>query len=137
MRENRGEVFRTATGADSLSQENQNGCGSLFKGDKMKTKNKAASFTPGPWNIQRKGVVAFIEGRTLGVHPVAQWVYNDADARLIAAAPELLAALKSVELLLQNVSMKNKATGEARPAVEGNTYKAVVAAIAKAEGEAS
>jgi hypothetical protein len=46
--------------------------------------------TPGPWTVSGGTI------RNLHGHLVADFHSTDADARLIAAAPELLAALRSI-----------------------------------------
>ena len=59
--------------------------------------------TPGPWTIQHHGrsegcnhQAAAIEGTPMQERPIAQWVYKEADARLIAAAPEMAEILKRI-----------------------------------------
>jgi len=58
------------------------------------------SFTPGPWKITTVGNVFADHGRHICTawaphkEDVANWQILDANARLIATAPELLAALK-------------------------------------------
>ena len=62
------------------------------------------SWTPGPWKIQRTNQGVFIEGnveKPIGylalirpVHPDGNRVMEDANAALIAAAPELYEALE-------------------------------------------
>ncbi len=91
--------------------------------------------TPGPWSVRFDFVVqatSFDDGRLV---PVAQpyGVNSDgtdlfANARLIAAAPELLEALQNMVRLYY---------GEDRQSQAGQYARAAVAAIAKATGEES
>ena len=98
----------------------------------MKTENKV-SHTPGPWNIEE------YNNQTLEIWPQQQNGYgciakidklfgqftdSQANARLIAAAPELLEALKAASILL------DKKPDNFMMAVE----LIVNQAIAKAEG---
>ncbi len=90
--------------------------------------------TPGPWesdeslrSIKVKGRWESIPTWTIwpcdldnGVRWIAQHIDSTADARLIAAAPDLLAALKTI-------------VGSAKRGFPGN--EAALAAIAKAEGK--
>ena|SRR5580765_6125700 len=96
----------------------------------------AMKHTPGPWgaynlskgNIAietREGVrVANASGDTCDV---------EANARLIAAAPELLAALKAAYSALALIDDFGTATGE-NPDVQNAALDQARAAIAKAEG---
>ncbi|PJL51459.1 hypothetical protein B9Y74_05540 [Stenotrophomonas maltophilia] len=96
--------------------------------------------TPGPWGIERTDdtnwigfmrphdpkkvelIVCTTSRELLTDEALAR---NDANARLIAAAPDLLAALQVAELALRERGLR--ACGE---------YKQIEAAIAKATGEA-
>ena len=71
--------------------------------------------TPGPWQV--------IGGNVYGDNLRALLPMNGADARLIAAAPELLAAL---EMVMENYGSEYKFT---------DTFIYARAAIAKAKGE--
>lgn len=61
--------------------------------------------TPGPWTVKGRKMEARIHGNVEGgpvaiVPYVTEWasnVYDEANARLIAAAPDLLAALVKLE----------------------------------------
>jgi hypothetical protein len=109
----------------------------------------AAQHTPGPWEVDSGGIQEFHVGSDgVGVpvvpiykqdgylsHPVA-WVHPylylgdpTADAHLIAAAPELLAALKA---LLENDAVNVWVGGN--PNVINAVVEQGLAAIAKAEG---
>ena len=93
----------------------------------MKTKN--AAHTPGPWDVyagKTRGLDRIIvdEKNNQIAHAIDLNEYQkdaevDANARLIAAAPDLLAALKT--------SQENRMPGDVG-------YEASRAAIAKAEG---
>lgn len=105
-----------------------------------------SNHTPGPWNADEQpdaygyGTIRPCDGTENGdtsAQPIAT-VYEYANARLIAAAPDLLAALRAaVEYLGCALAGANlKATGYDREAgVE--EYQAALAAIAKAEGRRS
>lgn len=89
------------------------------------------SHTPGPWEYQYSTGTShkncpweIIFG---DVECIAESVYEEADARLIAAAPDMLAALKAALEDLRDVPGKH-----APPSVE-----MVEAAIAKATGGAT
>lgn len=62
--------------------------------------------TPGPWHVDTYcGKRAVLDGDS-GV--IAERVPNEADARLIAAAPELLAALREIDALDDSVVGLNR-----------------------------
>lgn len=92
-----------------------------------------AGHTPGPWALRRGHSV--VEIRTVAGLAVAQTTSDaywqsfsaeaDANARLIAAAPEMLEALKQAREYLR-YSLGSTS--------ETNPYPAIDAAIAKAEG---
>ena len=79
--------------------------------------------TPGPWEVREvEGIFAF-------AHPLG-WVLESgdvqqdrADAVLIAAAPDLLAALNDLLYELARKSGEMKAIGAARDAIEKATGK--------------
>lgn len=57
------------------------------------------SHTKGPWKLRRPGCISNSEGdlvATTGYRVTVRFDEDDANARLIAAAPELLAALEAV-----------------------------------------
>ena len=65
--------------------------------------------TPGPWKIARQGIspgwliYSDFERELFGAtHYIAQNLTHEADARLIAAAPELLAALKEAVDIIED-----------------------------------
>ena len=68
------------------------------------------SHTPGPWTVKGRKMEARIygnvEGGPVAVVPyVTEWAsnqYDEANARLIAAAPELLAALQTLVQMTGN-----------------------------------
>jgi hypothetical protein len=87
-----------------------------------------AEITPGPWAVNRINGKLIIGGRAFGIANVLSVAevtklkpHSEANARLIAAAPELLAACESLLPFLQH-----------RP----NALATVRAAIAKAKGTA-
>lgn len=111
----------------------------------------AAQFTPGPWtavkiddraayNVFAPGSMSALltlePGRYDGANPFVANV--EADARLIAAAPELLAALQaSIALADKNVPRSPNGFGEPlRTAACQAVYDQCVAAVAKATGSA-
>lgn len=91
--------------------------------------------TPGPWTVEHHGGPWHIFGANderVGTYSTSapastaeQWDVSQANARLIAAAPELLAALESiVEDIHPNVG-----------GTQGVIRKVAAAAIAKATGQ--
>jgi hypothetical protein len=87
--------------------------------------------TPGPW-IARRTAAGWSGTRGWAIdfnedqEQVVDFVYEEADARLIAAAPELLEALHGVV---------RRCEGMGYVGVDGQYLKVVRAAIAKAGGE--
>jgi hypothetical protein len=88
-----------------------------------------SAHTPGPWRVEKEGsnVIRDAEGGTVA-H--AYGIRNDMDARLIAAAPELLGALKEMQVR----SHQAHSHGEF-PAKTCGLCTRALAAIAKAEGK--
>jgi hypothetical protein len=104
-----------------------------------------SAFTPGPWNIVRRGREVDVEGIGIAVAAVYPWADGetiDANASLIAAAPELLEALRRTEALatalVKDVEALTDGTDTAlgldRKAGIAKTIAAARAALAKAEG---
>jgi len=89
-------------------------------------KNKNNKFTPGPWT-EGPDPLILIGGKDTHHQEVVAEAYTQADKKLIAAAPDLLAALEG---LINVVEAEPEACG---------IYKAHAekarAAIAKAKGE--
>jgi hypothetical protein len=87
--------------------------------------------TPGPWHVGESGVTVFsnddIRICSAGCHPQAE--INAANARLIAAAPDLLEALEIAKNTVECASIDIQ-TGDELP-----WYRAAKKAIAKAKGE--
>ena len=82
--------------------------------------------TPGPWELNEQYVIARSKR---GLRTICQWrSYSDEpNARLIAAAPDLLAALKALSAGLHDeIDMKAN--------IKAAEVRAARAAIAKAEG---
>jgi hypothetical protein len=96
----------------------------------------AAKHTPGPWQVKPSNneITNADHGRlpfaiVAGYSLIGATYENGKDARLIAAAPELLEALKLCE---GNIS---SLLASAHPKVYGEWLTVVSAAIAKATGE--
>lgn len=85
--------------------------------------------TPGPWT-HRTGtqLLEGSNGSVVCLVPFGEYDDADANARLIAAAPELL------EILKRFVSVTAIGFEERDEAAEGEVWDAAQAAIAKAEG---
>lgn len=96
----------------------------------------APKHTPGPWVARKTGGAGWPEQRGFAIdfneaqEQVVDFVYEEADAYLIAAAPDLLAALRRVlpqyEALLQDCGLASR-----------DTTEQARAAIAKATGGAA
>ena len=88
--------------------------------------------TPGPWRVA-KGPLCFLVGTVDAVldgrAAVVAEVRRENDARLIAAAPELLDALR----VIARISV-NSPTGKFQPGMR-NVWETAHAAIAKATGQ--
>ena len=87
-------------------------------------------FTPGPW-LSGQSITAAKPGRAPGSYErttIAQRVNRAADAWLIAAAPDMLAALQRVAGFYE--------TAKYLSADESEILDTICAAIAKAKGEA-
>jgi len=99
----------------------------------------SASHTPGPWRADRRAILAGEGMQTRCIAEVwsgaaASLQEADANERLIAAAPELLAAL---ERLVANIERWLE-TGAVATAAESHAmYDQMVAVIAKAKGGAA
>ena len=91
---------------------------------------KKSKHTPGPWRYEA-------ETKTIRAEPTNYWlatmdswdkaVDSNANAHLIAAAPEMLEALKSIQA---NNKLMNALNGQDR-----ETLEKIQSAIAKARGE--
>jgi hypothetical protein len=94
------------------------------------TSDTVVSHTPGPWTVNERGHVS-------GKRAVAELYYDprnpelEANARLIAAAPELLEELRNLEWWLTEYVLPAAGNPEA---VRRN-LRAIRAAITKAEGQ--
>lgn len=98
---------------------------------------ESTGHTPGPWRINRFGGYRAIEQEDRGGQctVVIDHVRSEADARLVAAAPDLLAAAKAAERIIGEFMADGPlADDDLRDRV---TLDALGAAIARAEGGAS
>lgn len=94
---------------------------------------KTPKHTKGPWHLHA-GVIAGenVVWSKINETPIAIRV-NDDNAHLIAAAPEMLEALKSVALFLSGI--QNVLTDERDIKDRDNAIDQVLCAIEKARGE--
>lgn len=95
----------------------------------MKTTNPAAAHTPGPWTADRH----FIHSPTLRfVAIVSDGPQQESDARLIASAPDLLAALEQAE---KDLAVLRTMSGGEACRIADTANRCVRAALAKAKGQ--
>jgi hypothetical protein len=105
--------------------------------------NKYTQHTPGPWFYEGQNIrngdgldVATVDSErstercTSDRIPLKEWTAN---THLIAAAPDLLAALRLCEDWIPNVPRRKGAPYEE---TRGRVFESIIAAIAKAEGSA-
>jgi len=85
-----------------------------------------SAHTPGPWKMSTDAMGSQVKGKIGGEWITVADQLDEGDARLIAAAPELLEALETVVRALENISISWGAHHEVETAR---------AAIAKARGE--
>lgn len=95
-------------------------------------------FTPGPWSphgtgLARSGKPEFEIHWSKYGECVAEIVHGEADARLIAAAPELYEALEWAMRFVEQVRAESPAP---KGGGEDIAYRKAQAALAKARGEA-
>lgn len=96
-----------------------------------------AQHTPGPWRVQATGHSFVVEAHThteaisvdANGNPCRWSEYNEANARLIAAAPELLEALQRLSAQCERQRMAWQ--------LESDAEKTARAVIAKATGGAA
>lgn len=87
--------------------------------------------TPGPWHVETDN-----EGRNVDIQDAkGRGVLTKANARLIAAAPDLLAALERAEVMLRKSAERGIYDGEGVN-LELESADEARAAIARAKGEA-
>lgn len=102
----------------------------------MTTKNETSSkHTPGPWRATQHHDDSWTVRTDLGANALAHVTVgknDDADARLIAAAPEMLEALTKVARFMDERFGRGEAEYDARV---GPVYRAVRYALARVEGE--
>lgn len=109
----------------------------------MKTQNptEAVKHTPGPWkNRKGSGVISSGKWHKLATaHTTGTTGERDANARLIAAAPELLEACKQAESLFANITQLSRpdyAVGvSALVSAASDAMKKMQAAIARAAAQ--
>lgn len=93
-------------------------------------------YTPGPWHVAERvddgDVLYTVEADNLPVAYIYRKAEREANARLIAAAPELLEALE--ELLAWDLQMLPQEVSEGYSGIEEDIARAK-AAIAKATGK--
>ena len=104
-----------------------------------------SSHTPGPWRFEQisrsmladgKGNKFYVLQDSDGQEVIADWL-KEADARLIAAAPDLLEALRKAEAALSDIGDAEREPGDDVAWLERRAAEAlpiVRAAIKKAEG---
>lgn len=95
----------------------------ITKGDEM-------NHTPGPWTYDGKSSIDSPHGNVLSLYGAMGGLDTEADARLIAAAPELLRELKSAIFYIETYGGDVTKSFSA-----GGNLDAVKAIIAKAEGK--
>lgn len=97
-------------------------------------KNERSEFTPGPWKVSRafqnNGPDYFVISTGKWKSPAIATCDNEADAKLIAAAPELLEALKEI-----NEDLLSLSADELKPLGVRAALNRTFRAIAKAEGK--
>ena len=106
-----------------------------------------AKHTPGPWEFgpshSSTGLAGQLVVRPAGEFPHGEWVadvgsmYDDhrvANARLIAAAPELLEALKEVTMVLDRIFDVEDRTPEPN-SISGRARAAIAKATGQEEGQ--
>lgn len=93
------------------------------------TMSDITKHTPGPWEYRKMPQSGYIVFQTWDV-PTAGYVKTGADARLIAAAPEMLEALKECAEYIGKMPHPDFVNGERIDLVHGGALQV----IAKAEG---
>ncbi len=83
--------------------------------------------TPGPWQVVKNGHETYIGD----INQNAIQLMNEANANIMASAPELLEALKIAEKRIIDLTEMNYASKEA----SSETLGIIKQAIAKAEGK--
>lgn len=94
-------------------------------------------FTPGPWRMVGTTANRFVVTASSGTVIAETWkdFRQEADARLIAAAPELYGALEALIAMQDQMSRKPTDGGGVFPADYGIVRGRAHAALAKARGE--
>ena len=105
----------------------------------MKKGKKKVRHSPGPWNIIPKDDGSVLIGRLPKVFQVgfdSDYEFNEeakANARLIAASPDLLAAAKSVKDAIEKTGEFGAFNPPGYSNEDAEVYDYLIAAIAKAE----
>jgi hypothetical protein len=92
------------------------------------TKEKHATFTPGPWHDRGTKISIFQPFAT--AYQVVATVEDEKDARLIAAAPDLLAQCKEFEKCLTHLIN----SGDSGADLERDKLREVLAKVEGGEG---
>jgi hypothetical protein len=93
-----------------------------------------AQHTPGPWPAPEHDSSDTSANEWYDIPGVCRMVYTEADANLIAAAPDLLEAATSARAMFRAIAARSSDIGF-HASVFAGTLTALQAAIAKAEGE--
>ena len=92
------------------------------------TKEKQETFTPGPWHARGTKISIFQPFAT--AYQVVATVEDEKDARLIAAAPDLLAQCKEFEKVLRACIM----AGDSGAELELEKLREILAKVEGGEG---
>ncbi|MCO5159650.1 MAG: hypothetical protein M9939_00820 [Mesorhizobium sp.] len=87
-------------------------------------------WTPGPWRIAGKGTIRAGQGWIADVN----WRNRDANARLIAAAPDLAEALMAAKVVIGMMERPEGMGNEVNAALDARLAK-IDAALSKAKGQ--
>lgn len=93
------------------------------------------SHTPGPWRQDGRLVIDTRDDAVAMVNVAREVTTAHADARLIAVAPDLLAALRDAQTAFRKIGERRYHTERDAHDIAREADKAISAAIAKAEGK--